>query len=62
MTQRKIREESRMKPKIVKQIQGGYFQDSDGVWWDVNPQHGWQRVDTEGKAFRFYFALTLNKR
>lgn len=51
-----------MKPKIVRQIQGGYFQDRDGAWWLIHPQHGWQHVDTEGKAFRFYFALTLSKR
>lgn len=38
--------------KITLQIRGGYFQNSAGVWFVLNPQRGYVPVDPNGRAFR----------
>src|SRR5688572_17261299 len=40
--------------QIAQRIDGGYVQDRDGKWWILNPQRGWVRVDTNGRAFKWY--------
>lgn len=48
------------KPKIVRQISGGYFQASDGTWWILNQQIGWIRVRPEGSpGLRYALAHPL---
>jgi hypothetical protein len=42
---------------IVRQIEGGYFLDSQGTWWLISPSRGWVMADMNGRCFRFYASL-----
>lgn len=47
--------------KIVRQINGGYFEDSDGCWY-LGPNINTPHFESSSRALRFYRQANLARR